>query len=311
MRNARYALWVAGLMAALTLFLAMAIPILGDSGETPILPATFSRLLTGTLLFEDGSQQQAAQSTAATFVVCASNANNPGRCDLRADGVADQVEINQALEACPSLGCEVKLSEGTFWVNAPVLIRKRNVRLTGSGRTTKLFLADGVNSDVLVVDSIGARDSLHGITLDHFTCDGNRGRNQTGHCIRLNGNADYTVYSSIIRDVSLNYAPLSGFYADFVSEIQLVDFEAGWNLTGVEFRHASESKIQGIISMGQQDGLLVADSSDFDIDVHAEFLTRHGIYLKNTDLSDVSFVVYHNGGHGVLLEGSDYNTLRG
>src|SRR3972149_5397854 len=53
----------------------------------------------GGATWSDGTSQTTAASTAPTFVVCASNATNTGRCDYLADGVGDDVEINAAFTA--------------------------------------------------------------------------------------------------------------------------------------------------------------------------------------------------------------------
>jgi len=87
----------------------------------------------------------------ATYVVCANNSVNKAQCDYICDGVDDQVEIQQAIDALPSNGGIVKLLEGKFNIGSVINITKDNVMLFGcSGGTWE---ADGTTIFNLVANS--------------------------------------------------------------------------------------------------------------------------------------------------------------
>ena len=91
------------------------------------------------------------------------------------DGTADNVEIQAALDALPSVGGSVLLSEGTFNIAATVMLRA-NITLSGRGMgVTTLKLANGANVPILQDNSTTASY----ITVRDLTIDGN-GANQTG-----------------------------------------------------------------------------------------------------------------------------------
>ncbi len=105
----------------------------------------------GRLQFSDDSIQTTAQATTATFVVCASNANNTGRCDYVADGTDDEVEIEAAIDALPSGGGSVFLSEGTYRVEDITISDKSNIQISGSGAVLQTKDSPTGNQNVLYI----------------------------------------------------------------------------------------------------------------------------------------------------------------
>src|SRR3990172_436028 len=103
----------------------------------------------GGATWSDGTSQTTAASTAPTFVVCASNATNTGRCDYLADGVGDQTEINAAILALPATGGLVALSDGQFNLSGAINVRSY-ATLQGTGITsTTLRLANLANTNAV------------------------------------------------------------------------------------------------------------------------------------------------------------------
>ncbi|MBI4033074.1 MAG: hypothetical protein HY377_00955 [Candidatus Blackburnbacteria bacterium] len=80
----------------------------------------------------------AKSKTTATFIVCANNAQDTTRCDYVADGTADDVQVQAAIDALPSGGGTVVLSEGTFTFSTSVTIGNGddNVWIKGAGQDT-------------------------------------------------------------------------------------------------------------------------------------------------------------------------------
>ncbi len=74
-------------------------------------------------------------------------------CDYLCDGTDDHVEIQQALDALPDDGGEVKLLDGTYYFEDGVTLTKDRTTLRGSGNSTKIILGEAVQSvkDVRII----------------------------------------------------------------------------------------------------------------------------------------------------------------
>ena len=74
-------------------------------------------------------------------------------CDYLCDGTDDHVEIQQALDALPDDGGEVKLLDGTYYFEDGVTLTKDRTTLRGSGKSTKIILGEAVQSvkDVRII----------------------------------------------------------------------------------------------------------------------------------------------------------------
>jgi len=75
---------------------------------------------------------------AATLVVASKASLRPEMADFACDGIDDQVEIQQALDALPEAGGTVQLMEGTYLLSGYVEIPRDKVSLRGMGRATIL-----------------------------------------------------------------------------------------------------------------------------------------------------------------------------
>ena len=67
-------------------------------------------------------------------------------CDYLCDGTDDHVEIQQALDALPDDGGEVKLLDGTYYFEDGVTLTKDRTTLRGSGNATKIILGEAVQN---------------------------------------------------------------------------------------------------------------------------------------------------------------------
>ena len=81
----------------------------------------------------------AQRTKTARFVIGTSTAGWTEKdCDYLCDGVNDQEEIIQALNALPETGGEVVILDGTYNITASINIPKDNVSLRGNGNATIL-----------------------------------------------------------------------------------------------------------------------------------------------------------------------------
>ena len=73
----------------------------------------------------------------ATIIIAASNTSSATfRADYRCDGAADQVEINNAIDALGVTGGVIHLLEGTFNITGDINIDQANISIVGSGAST-------------------------------------------------------------------------------------------------------------------------------------------------------------------------------
>ena len=109
----------------------------GDCGLGKNL--TFTGAVTGTYNGQAAKSVLIPDRKGCRFVVGTSTAGHTLKdCDYLCDGTADQVEINNAINALPSTGGEVVVLAGTYNITASITVNKSNVKLRGNGNATVL-----------------------------------------------------------------------------------------------------------------------------------------------------------------------------
>lgn len=82
----------------------------------------------------------ASEANTATYTVCASNALNATGCDYTCDGVADEVQIQGAIDTIGASGGSIILSDGAFFIEESIFVTPHQ-KITGQGLfATNLFL---------------------------------------------------------------------------------------------------------------------------------------------------------------------------
>jgi len=143
----------------------------------------------------------------ATLVVAASNASALAKAeaDYVCDGVADNVQIQAAIDALPASGGKVLLSEGTFTIAAAISIANRLI-LQGQGRdNTKIIqvaAAGGVN---LIINGSGT--TLGQVQIRSLTLDGNKTNCTVGKGIDGSGFQGFT-----LTDIRIQNTVEEGLY---------------------------------------------------------------------------------------------------
>lgn len=107
---------------------------------------------------------------AATVVVAASDSLNKAAANYVCDGVADNVEIQAAINALPAGGGKVLLLEGTYNCAATITL-KSHTYLCGEGWNSIIFQVAGTNATVLENVTLGGGD--HDIHVSDLQIDGN------------------------------------------------------------------------------------------------------------------------------------------
>uniref|UniRef100_A0A6H1ZFD6 Putative pectate lyase n=1 Tax=viral metagenome TaxID=1070528 RepID=A0A6H1ZFD6_9ZZZZ len=148
------------------------------------------------------------------FMVSASNA--PVYYTTQAlrtcDGVADEVQIQAAIDSLPSSGGKIILSPGQFNITAPIAYTTSNVIIEGQGVGTVLKLVAASNCNIITVDSTGTAgpNSTRSLAFRNFKIDGNKANQTTaGHGIQLR-----RVYVPVIENVHFYDCFGTGLYCD-------------------------------------------------------------------------------------------------
>jgi len=127
----------------------------------------------------------------ATYVVCASDSVNKAQCDYVCDGVDDQVEIQQAIDALSPKGGQVRLSRGKFWISAPINITNiGSVTLAGEGHGwydggTRIFLQKYSNCSMIYIS--GKAGHVYFATIRDLYLYGNGAYQSGGSGIYVDG----------------------------------------------------------------------------------------------------------------------------
>ena len=173
----------------------------------------------GYITFSDGGIQSTAQATPATFVVCADDSQNTGRCDYVADGAGDQVEIQAAVDDLPADGGKIVLLEGNYYISSPVILRS-DLEISGMQGTT-LHLTVRTNFfkwDEGKTDPDATVDELSDISIHDMEMDGHMelfsapssGDADKGKAsaIKIFNSSRIDLYNLYIHDMEASYAIL-------------------------------------------------------------------------------------------------------
>jgi parallel beta-helix repeat protein len=141
-----------------------------------------------------------------TLVVSASNSSASGKAsaDYVCDGVSDEVEINNAINALPTAGGRVVLLEGLFTISTSI-VPKSNTSLEGQGNGTVITLPNGfatANFGVIKNSNVSGSGDI-GIYILNLKIDGNKvnatGGSQSG--ISLNKALRSTVQNVTVENM--------------------------------------------------------------------------------------------------------------
>lgn len=147
-----------------------------------------------------------ADIRAATFIIAASNSEHATAADYVCDGIADDVQINAALNALPANGGRVVLLDGTFVLADSIVIPNDIVSLEGQGYST-FINGNGLPSlhHAIVVNS------QEYTTLKNFSIRTNSGGAGSNHCIDIRDGSNYArVIDVTIRDSNTNGINIAG-----------------------------------------------------------------------------------------------------
>ncbi len=207
------------------------------NGGPPAINAAELNAISDTLENLDaGGGGGGGTSDKTPYIVVGTSANGhtANDCDYLCDGVADQVEINQALEAASDSGKIVLLLGGTYNISGTIVCS--NTPLSGVSRDNVTLRRSDSSFNHLI----------EGNNISHIAIDGNS-RSENNDCVEI----FVSGASATIQDVSVTGYPglaLSTYVMEsqpIYSQLVLDGFQ-----TFFSFSHTS-CYIQGITSVNQ------------------------------------------------------------
>jgi len=131
----------------------------------------------------------APYARAVTLTVASSESKDTTNADYVCDGVDDQVEIMDAIDALPAKGGVVQLMDGGFYTSADIDILRSNVCLRGLG---KFSVIKPVVAETIYAIHVGnGLTALDRIILQDLTVNGNKAVVAGGHGIFMHGGVGY------------------------------------------------------------------------------------------------------------------------
>jgi len=222
----------------------------------------------------------------ATKIVAASNSKDTSRADYVCDGSEDELTIESALSDLPSGGGMVLLLEGTYYISDSIDIPKSFTVLTGVGWSTKLYLVDG--SDCNVINVSGGDDNTF---ICNLQIDGNKDNQTAGYGISISGSA-------------LNKNNLSGVLLCYIHHCY------GY---GINLNYANRGLIFGNQLQYNNMGLRIVNGDAYRIIANRCMNSADsGIFLSAANECNlIGNTCNSNGGDGIELAGADYSIIIG
>jgi len=242
-------------------------------------------------------------------------------CDYLCDGTDDHVEIQQALDALPDDGGEVKLLDGTYYFNDGVTLTKDRTTLRGSGNSTKIILDEAVQSvkdvviislpknycavaDIFIDGNYQWEYSVQGVYIDgsNNTITGNtcnnsytgiyvRGSNNTITGNTCNNNSDgIWLYSSNNNTVTGNTCNNNsdGIWLSSSSNNTVTGNTCNNNSTGIRLYSSSNNTVTGNTCNSNYDGIFVWGSNNTITGNTCNNNNSNGIYLDSSSDNTVT-----------------------
>lgn len=250
-----------------------------------------------------GNIYNPAPSTSGTTVyktVCSSG------CDYTTDGTADNVQIQQALNALPTEGGEVRLSSQAYSISGTIIIPKQST-LSGNGKATKISLANSSS-----VDMIYTANDL--VTIKDLWLSGNSANQATGTAIQIYGS-----WQSKVQNVYIDYPKTAGVYisgasGDKSSET-LVENTEVMSSAGTSFEttdNTQDTKFNSTYAEIASSSCYVVKGFGSEIDNgHAYHCTSNGLYHYGGRLVVLGGVYENNYGNGINFENAQGSSIIG
>ncbi|KKT62455.1 MAG: hypothetical protein UW55_C0012G0015 [Candidatus Giovannonibacteria bacterium GW2011_GWA2_44_26] len=169
-----------------------------------------------------------------------------GSGDYNCDGTADEVEINEALNSLPSSGGIVRLKKGTYNIAGSIDMLKSSVILQGEGKSSKIFLSNSGNVDIIRVGN--GTTIVNDCVVEDLMVDGNKA-NQTslGSAVIIWGASGTKALRNIVRGCRLTNCYLDCLKLIFADKGMIENNVIDENIGGAGIGIFSSSQANSII----------------------------------------------------------------
>lgn len=258
----------------------------------------------------------------------------PATIVVAADGSGQYTDVQDGIDALPAGGGVVYIKEGTYTIDAPILITKSNVALMGAGAATILIAKVNLNDKVIIIGD--AANTYSGIIIESIYVDGNKANQVAGDdgiwlrtkvedsriigcwiadCTREgldidSGSARNHILSNVFKDCDLN-----GIDIDLSN--------AGTVIQGNFCKDNGDSGIYGAGSGGYtviaenvcvtngEDGIEIRGGLTLIEGNACSSNSENGIFIFSDHISVVANICRYNNFHGIWLFACDYNLVSG
>jgi len=293
----------------------------GIDGSDPISPASI------------GAVAEDDIARTARFVIGTSTSGWTEKdCDYLCDGINDQEEIIQALNALPATGGEVVILDGTYNITASINIPKDNVSIRGNGNATILKRmynstdADsGSTAKGLITLNGKSGCKIQGLQIDGNEATYTESYNYGIHLSSSSNNNTVTgntcnnsyigIYfeSSSDNTVTGNTCNNNGYVGIYFesSSSNTVTGNICNNSYGIYFDSSSDNTVIGNTCNNNNDGIILYFSSSNTVTGNICNNNNSGIYLSFSSSNTVTGNTCNNNDYGIILYFSSSNTVTG
>ena len=228
--------------------------------------------------------------------------------DYLCDGVDDQEEINQAVQAIPDSGGEIVILDGTYNITAPIFVNKSNVSIKGNGNATvlkRMWTSDSVEGVITL-------NSVSNCKIENLQIDGNRSTyiSANNRGIYLSSSSNNTITGNTCNNNRY------GIYLDYNSNNNTVtDNTCNNNSDGISLSSSNNNTITGnTCNNSVYAGIyLTSSSSNNTITGNTCNNNSNGIYLISSSNNNTitGNTCNNNSNRGIYLSSSSNNTITG
>jgi parallel beta-helix repeat protein len=256
----------------------------------------------------------AQRTKTARFVIGTSTAGWTAKdCDYLCDGVNDQEEIIQALNALPETGGEVVILDGTYNVTASINVPKNNVSIRGNGNATILKrMYNSTNTDSgSTARGLITLNEKSGCKIQGLQIDGNKATYTASY------NYGICLYSSSNNTITGNTCNNNniGIRFDSSSNKNIVtDNTCNSNGNGIRFDSSSNDNTiaDNTCNNNSSNGIYLSSSSDNTVTGNTCNNNYYGIFLYSSSNNTIIGNTCNNSNNGIRLYlSSNNNTVTG
>ena len=302
--------------------------------KVQIIPPNYTDIIhpetdSSVVLMSSGKTLQTISNRTQRFVIGTSTAGwTLDDCDYLCDGTADQVEINNAIQALPTNGGEIVILDGTYDIKAKINVTKDNVSIRGNGNATILKRM----YDSTAYEGVITLTSRSGCKIANLQVDGNESSytqfynsgiyldssnnniitsntcNNNNYGISVSSSSNNTITGNTCNDNKS-----SGIYSEYSSSNTIaIGNTCNNNYNGIYLNYSNNNTIiKGNTCDNNNRGInLNSSSNDNTITGNTcNNNVHYGVYV-NSSIGNtiVGTICNNNGSGGIYLGGSNSNT---